>query len=67
MFQPLILSAPGMPSIEVPVMHKVGPKGPEAGGRVVEVQIWRDTCRAVDQGDAVASWLSEFLGVVSSR
>lgn len=48
-------------------MHKVGPKGPEAGGRVVDVQIWRDTCRAVDQGDAVASWLSEFLGVVSSR
>lgn len=51
----------------MPVIHKVGPKGPEAGGRVVDVQIWRDTCRAVDQGDDAASWLSEFLEVVSLR
>lgn len=47
------------------MVHKVGPSGPEAGGEVVEVGIWRDTCQAIDQGDAVASWLGAFLGMVS--
>ena len=63
--QPLILSAPGMPSLEVPVMHKVGPGGPSAGGEVFQVEIWDSTCKAIDQGNAVAEWLAEFLGRVS--
>lgn len=47
------------------MVHKVGPGGPEAGGKVVEVGIWSDMCEAVDQGDAAASWLGAFLGMVS--
>lgn len=47
------------------MVHKVDPGGPEAGGKVVEVGIWRDMCEAVDQGDAAASWLGAFLGMVS--
>lgn len=53
-----------MTSIEVPVMRKVGPSGPGAGGEVTEVAVWQDTCQAIDQGDAVASWLSSFLETV---
>lgn len=58
------MSAPGMASLEVPVMRKVGPGGPDAGGKVVEVVIWTDTCQGVDQGDAIAAWLSTFLELV---
>jgi uncharacterized protein YcbX len=32
-----------------------------ASGRVRSVVVWDDQCPAVDQGDAVASWLSAFL------
>ncbi|CAM9360316.1 unnamed protein product [Pylaiella littoralis] len=63
----LVLSAPGVASLEVPVVHKVGPSGPKAGGNVVEVGIWRDTCQAIDQGDAAASWLGTFLEMQNLR
>lgn len=63
--KPLVLSAPGMASLEVPVMHKVGPGGPSVGGEVVQVEIWDSTCKAIDQGNAAAAWLGEFLGRVS--
>lgn len=46
-------------------MHKVGPGGPSAGGEVFQVDIWDSTCKAIDQGNAVAAWLAEFLGRVS--
>ena len=46
-------------------MRKVGPGGPSAGGSMVKVVIWRDTCEAVDQGDAIAAWLCTFLELVS--
>lgn len=62
--QPLELSAPDMPSLKVPVMRRVGPGGPGEGGEVVEVRVWGDTCRAVDQGNTVALWLRAFLDVV---
>lgn len=58
------MSAPGMASIEVPVMHKVGPDGSKAGGELVEVAIWSDTCQGIDQGDAIATWLCAFLEMV---
>jgi len=50
----LRLTAPGMPAIEVPA---------SAHGASLDVVVWRDSCRAIDQGDAVAGWLSGFLAV----
>lgn len=47
------LSAPGMSAIEV----VKSPEGPS-----IEVVIWADACRGIDQGEAVAAWLTEFLG-----
>ncbi|CAM9589741.1 unnamed protein product [Ectocarpus sp. 6 AP-2014] len=65
--EPLVLSAPGVASLEVPVVRKVGAGGPAAGGELVEVGVWKDTCQAIDQGDAAASWLQAFLGVDNLR
>lgn len=48
----LILDVPGMPSIEVSLN----------GGRRRQVQVWKAICEGVDMGDAVASWLDDFLG-----
>ena len=49
----LTLWAPGMDAIRVPILN-VGP--------VLDVQVWHDRCRGVDQGDAAAEWLSDYLG-----
>lgn len=49
----LTLSAPGAADIGVPQALR---------GAVTEVTVWRDRCRAFDQGEAVARWLSGFLG-----
>lgn len=49
----LTVNAPGMPEITMVAS--------EAGKRC-EVVIWRDTCTAVDQGDAPSAWFSAFLG-----
>lgn len=49
----LRLSAPGMPARDV----RVRGDGPRRA-----VTVWGDACAAVDQGDAAAAWLSEFLG-----
>ncbi len=49
----LRVEAPGMPAVEV---------APVAEGDERPVTVWRDTCRAVDQGDEIGGWLSEFLG-----
>ncbi|CAM9439941.1 unnamed protein product [Scytosiphon promiscuus] len=65
--EPLVLSAPGMPPLEVPVVHGVGPDGPEAGGEVIDVGVWSDTCQAVDQGASAASWLGAFLEMDNLR
>jgi uncharacterized protein len=49
----LRLAAPGMVGLEVP----------ERTGAVSEpVVIWRDTCRAIDQGEAAAAWVTRYLG-----
>lgn len=53
MSDPLVLVAPGMPPITVPVA---------AAGPRLQVRVWGDTCEAFDQGDAAARWLREFLG-----
>ncbi len=50
----LTLSAPGMDSIKVPVTKTCGQR---------RVTVWSKACKADDQGDAVAQWLSKFLNV----
>jgi uncharacterized protein len=50
----LLLAAPGLPVLEVPV--------PGADDELRGVTIWRDTLRVPDAGDAAAAWLSELLG-----
>lgn len=49
----LSLRAPGMHPIEVDF---------EFAGTSRDVVVWRDTVRAIDQGDTVAQWLSAFTG-----
>lgn len=54
----LRFSAPGMPEfILEPVLE----------GERVEVGLWRDTVRVVDQGDGIAQWLNEYIGMGSSH
>ncbi|KAK1947763.1 Mitochondrial amidoxime reducing component 2 [Phytophthora citrophthora] len=51
----LVLTAKGMPDLEVPVVQT------EEGQQRV-VSIWKDKVEAIDQGDAAAKWLDEFMG-----
>ncbi|GMF12843.1 unnamed protein product [Phytophthora lilii] len=51
----LVLTAKGMPDLELPVM-------PTGKGKLRLVSIWKDKVEAVDQGDAAAEWLDTFLG-----
>ena len=50
----LRVDAPGMPTLAVT---------PARTGEEREVVVWRDRCRAVDQGPEAAAWLGRFLGV----
>ncbi|SEK44401.1 hypothetical protein SAMN05444354_101594 [Stigmatella aurantiaca] len=50
----LRLSAPGLPSLEVPVPPRDAPR--------LEISIWDDTCSAARAGEAADAWLSAFLG-----
>ncbi len=50
----LFLSAPGMPVLEIDCKTE---------GKSVEVAVWGDVCRAVDQGEAAAKWFSDFLHI----
>jgi uncharacterized protein len=50
----LTLRAPGMPALELPVGGRAGPERP--------VTVWKDSCRALDQGEDAAQWFSEYLG-----
>lgn len=50
----LTLSAPGYPSLNVPL--------PGADAPLRGVTIWRDTLRVPDAGDEAHAWLSEFIG-----
>ncbi|KAG6618606.1 mosc domain protein [Phytophthora cinnamomi] len=51
----LVLTAKGMPDLEVPVVHT-------GEGQLRVVSVWKDKVEAVDQGDAAAEWLDTFLG-----
>lgn len=48
----LFLNAPGMSPIVIPTQEDDGAS---------EAEVWGDLCRATDQGDEAASWLSEYL------
>ena len=48
-----VLSAAGHGSVGVPFDH---------AGDLVEATVWRDCCRACDQGEEAARWLSAFVG-----
>jgi uncharacterized protein YcbX len=50
----LELNAPGMSALVL---------APLATGATRTVRVWRDNVQAVDQGQSVAEWLSEFLNV----
>lgn len=49
----LTLRAPQMAPLDVSI---------RTGGSRSTVVVWRSTCQAVDQGDAAAAWLSDYLG-----
>lgn len=49
----LTLTAPGMESLNISA---------DDSGEVKEVYVWSDLCTGQDQGNAVADWLSGFLG-----
>ena len=50
----LRLSAPSMPELRLPMSGILGEE--------VDVVVWRDRCRAVDQGNEAAEWFSTHLG-----
>ncbi len=49
----LVISAPGMK----PFVHQLNTTAVS-----ITVEIWQDRCSAIDQGDIVAKWFSDFLG-----
>jgi len=49
----LSLTAPGQPELALPF---------DLDGPAREVLVWRDHCRALDQGEAAADWFTRFLG-----
>jgi hypothetical protein len=50
----LVLSAAGAGAVAVPLEA--------AGGAPVEVTVWADRCRALDQGEEAAGWLGDVIG-----
>lgn len=54
----LVLHAPGMPEVAVPL---------QAAGPATRVQVWDDVVDALDMGPAVGQWLQAFLGAPAHR
>eukprot|EP00775_Hariotina_reticulata_P009814 gene9814-9972_t len=54
----LVLSAPGMPQLQVPLADPSGAVQPE---QLKTVTVWEWTGTAVDEGEAAAAWFSQFL------
>lgn len=50
----LVLSAKGMPDLEVPILS-------DAEGVEARVSVWDNKMLATDQGDAAADWINTFL------
>lgn len=53
----LHLSAPGLPTLRLELVQ---------AGEMLEVQVWDDRCRGIDQGRAAADWISSLLGEPAS-
>lgn len=49
----LVLEAPNMPMIFLPLSG--------FDGSTQKVQVWKDVCEGIDQGDEIAQWLSIYL------
>ncbi len=54
----LLLQAPGMPKLRVPL---------QASGPSLRVQVWDDVVDALDMGPEAAEWVHAFLGVPARR
>lgn len=54
----LLLRAPGMPELRVPL---------QARGATLQVQVWDDVVDALDTGPEAAQWLQAFLGAPAQR
>ena len=52
----LVLDAPGMTPLSIQL------RGFAPRTATLDVQVWNHACRALDEGDAAAAWLSSFLG-----
>jgi len=52
----LLLNAPAMPALRVPLDAHQG-KAP-----ALDVRVWDHACKAFDEGNEAARWLSDFLG-----
>ncbi|MDP9151813.1 MAG: MOSC N-terminal beta barrel domain-containing protein [Myxococcota bacterium] len=59
----LVLEAPGLPVLRVPVMDAAFAPSP---GALVSVRVWRDDVLAVDCGERPSSWLTRWLGAPAS-
>jgi uncharacterized protein YcbX len=53
----LTLQSPGLAPMRIPLEPLSN-----TVGNTVPVTVWKDPCRALDQGDAAGEWLSEALG-----
>ena len=51
------LTAPGMPALHVP--YEVDPAQSAQGGS--PIRVWKDTVSALDMGDVIAAWFTQFL------
>ena len=49
----LVLTAPGMPALQVPLGHR---------GEPVPVRVWKAACTGLDQGREAHEWVSRVLG-----
>ncbi|MEP7289412.1 MAG: MOSC N-terminal beta barrel domain-containing protein [Chloroflexota bacterium] len=49
----LYLAAPGMPTVGIALHREPAP--------ISKVQVWKDVCEAWDEGETLASWLSDYL------
>jgi uncharacterized protein len=61
----LVLNAPGMPALRVPLgrgREGARPREGAAPGERITVRIWKDSCTAIDQGREAHAWLSRAIG-----
>jgi uncharacterized protein YcbX len=55
----LVVAAPGMPELKVPLND---PAAPVAESSIRRVEVWEWTGNAADEGDEAADWFSRYLG-----